>query len=67
MGLAFQAADGTVYADAAFVSGCLEASLTAVHVLVLSGTPRSTAAYRTLGFIPAVERVVLRLQNTSAS
>lgn len=67
MGLAFQPGEGTVYADAAFLSGCLEASRTAVHVLVLSGTPGSTAAYRSLGFVPVVERVVLRLQSAPAS
>ena len=63
LGLAFQPAEGTVYADAAFVSGCLEASRTATHVLVLSATPGSTAAYLSLGFVPVGERVVLTSQD----
>jgi hypothetical protein len=67
MGLAFQPGEGTVYADAAFLSGCLEASRTAGQVLVLSGSPGSTAAYRALGFVPVAERVVLRLQGTPGS
>ncbi len=59
MGLAFQPTEGTTYSDAAFISGCAEAARTADHVLVLSGHPRSTAAYRSLGFAPVLDRVLL--------
>ncbi len=59
MGLAFQPTGGTTYADAAFDIGCAEAARTAEHVLVLSGTPESTAAFRSLGFEPVLDRVVL--------
>lgn len=61
MGLAFQPTEGTLYANAAFVVGCAEAARTAEHVLVLSGTPGSTAAYRLLGFEPVLDRVVLEV------
>jgi hypothetical protein len=67
MGLAFQPGDGTVHADAAFLSGCLDASRSAEHVLVLSGDPRSTVAYRALGFVPVAERVVLGPQTSRSS
>ena len=59
MGLAFQPTEGTTYSDAAFISGCAEAARTADHVLVLSGHPGSTAAYRSLGFAPVLDRVLL--------
>jgi len=61
MGLAFQPTEGTTYAAAAFDIGCAEAARTAEHVLVLSGTAGSTAAYRTLGFAPVLDRVVLEV------
>lgn len=61
MGLAFQPTEGTLYANAAFVVGCAEAARTAEHVLVLSGTPGSTAAYRLLGLKPVLDRVVLEV------
>lgn len=59
MGLAFQPEEGTAWADAAFVSGCAEAARRFDHVLVLSGTPESTATYRSLGFTAVLEREVL--------
>jgi len=61
MGLAFQPTEGTTYADAAFTIGCVEAARTAEHVLVLSGSSGSTAAYRSLGFAPVLDRVVLEV------
>ena len=59
MGLAFQPAEGSEHADAAFASGCAAAARKADHVLVLSGTPQSTATYRSLGFAPVLEREIL--------
>jgi hypothetical protein len=67
MGLAFQPTQGTTYSDNAFVSACVEAARRADHVLVLSGTPRSTAAYRSLGFAPVLDRVVLEVLDVQAS
>ena len=59
MGLAFQPTGGTRYADAAFDAACLAAAANAAHVLVLSGTPETTAAHRARGFDPVLSRVVL--------
>jgi hypothetical protein len=67
MGLAFQPTEGTAYANAAFVIGCAEAARTAEHVLVLSGSPASTAAYKSLGFAPILDRVVLEVLEDSGS
>jgi hypothetical protein len=67
MGLAFQPTEGTTYSDDAFVSACVEAARRADHVLVLSGTPRSTAAYRSLGFAPVLDRAVLEVLDVQAS
>jgi hypothetical protein len=61
MGLAFQPSEGRSYADAAFLAGCADAQRTAAHVLVISGDPDDTARYRSVGFEPAGERVVLRV------
>jgi hypothetical protein len=66
MGLAFQPTEGTRYSDAAFLSGCLEAAQTAEHVLVLSGDPGSTATYQSLGFVPVLDRVVLKVGDVEA-
>lgn len=59
MGLAFQPAEGATYAEAAFTMACAEAARRVDHVLVLSGSPQSTAAYRSLGFEPVLDREVL--------
>jgi hypothetical protein len=61
MGLAFQPADGTAYADAAFDRACAEAAGAADHVLVLSADRERTATYRSLGFEPVLDRAVLEL------
>jgi hypothetical protein len=65
MGLAFQPAEGTAYADAAFAVGCEAAAREAEHVLVLSGTPGSTAAYQSLGFEPVLDRALLEVRESS--
>jgi hypothetical protein len=67
LGLAFQPTEGTTYSDAAFIAACLQAARTAEHVLLLSGTRRSTAAYRSLGFTPVVDRVVLGVLDAQSS
>jgi hypothetical protein len=67
VGLAFQPAPGTAYAEAAFVSGCAEASRTADHVLVLGGTASTIAGYRSYGFAHVRDRVVLRLHDPPAT
>jgi acyl-CoA reductase-like NAD-dependent aldehyde dehydrogenase len=67
MGLAFQPAEGTTYSEAAFVSACVEAAKAADHVLVLSGTPSSTGAYVSLGFVPVLDRVLLEVLGERAS
>jgi hypothetical protein len=67
LGLAFQPTEGTTYSDAAFIAACVEAARTAEHVLVLSGTRRSTAAYRSLGFASVVDRVVLGVLDAHSS
>lgn len=59
MGLAFQPAEGTTYADAAFDAACVAAQSAADHVLVLSGNDVATAAYESRGFEPVLHRVVL--------
>lgn len=61
MGLPFQPTEGTRYSEAAFISGCVEAARSAEHVLVLSGDPGSTATYQSLGFVPVLDRVVLKV------
>jgi len=63
MGLAFQPAGGTTYADAAFHIGCREAARTAEHVLVLSGSPESYAVYTSLGFAPVRVHVILEVDS----
>ncbi len=59
MGLAFQPPEGSEHSGAAFARGCVEAARRAEHVLVLSGSTSATSAYRSLGFSPVLERVVL--------
>jgi hypothetical protein len=59
MGLAFQPTDGTTYADAAFDAACVAARAAFDHVLVLSGDAATTAAHRSRGFEPVLDRVVL--------
>ncbi|MFC4783394.1 hypothetical protein ACT8ZV_02900 [Nocardioides sp. MAHUQ-72] len=66
MGLAFQPAEGTTYSDAAFAAGCGGASRTAEHVLALGSGPGPTAALRSLGFAPVLERVVLQVRHGPA-
>ena len=66
MGLAFQPTEGTAYSDAAFIRGCAEAARRADHVLVLSGDPESTAAYRSLGFAPVLDRALLEVLDVPA-
>lgn len=61
LGPVHQPADGTTYADAAFVAACREASGIAEHVLVLTSESDEIEAQRlaALGFVPAAGRVML--------
>jgi hypothetical protein len=59
MGLSFQPGPGTTYADAAFHAGCAQAASRVEHVLVVSGSAGSTAAYEALGFRSAAGRTLL--------
>jgi hypothetical protein len=61
MGLAFQPTEGTTYADAAFDAACVTSRAAFDHVLVLSGNAATTAAHRSRGFEPVLDRVVLEL------
>lgn len=61
MGLTFQPADGTTYADAALVAGCQEAMNDAVHVLAVSGDAEWTERYERLGFRIVCDRVLLQV------
>lgn len=63
MGLAFQPTEGTTYADAAFDAACVAARAAVDHVLVLSGDAATTAAHRSRGFEPVLDRVVLELMD----
>jgi hypothetical protein len=65
MGLAFQPTEGTTYADAAFDAACVAARAAFDHVLVLSGNAASTAAHRSRGFEPVLDRVVLELTGSA--
>jgi hypothetical protein len=60
MGLAFQPTSGSTYADAALAVACAEAAGTTKHVLAISGGAEATAGFRALGFIPVLNRVLLR-------
>lgn len=66
MGLAFQPTDGTALADAAFAAACEHAARSAPHVLVLSGSPDATSQYRSLGFEPVLDRVLLHVPSAVA-
>lgn len=59
MGLAFQPDGGAECAGAAFDAACAEAARVADHVLVLCGSG-TTPTYESRGFVPVLERVVLR-------
>lgn len=65
MGLAFQPSAGQTHAAAAFDAACVDAARTAETVLVLSGTVEDTATFMSLGFMPVLERVVLRTEVTT--